>query len=121
PKIFGQPVEDGLVPKLAVLRFKHPMAFVREIKKLGGNAFALERREQAQALAERHAKIELVVDDQIRRLEVAGETIRRKLVEIRCLPRNAVFPFVEPEFLRGAVHVSEIKHAAMGDKRFKLV
>src|SRR5688572_20952672 len=120
-KILSQPLEDGLVPELAVLRLEHPMAFVGEVKELGGNPFALERREQAQALADRHAKIQFIVDDKIRRLEVAGETVRRKLVEIRRLPRNAVFPFVEPQFLRGAVHAPEIKDTAMGDERSKLV
>ncbi len=56
-KVFGKPLEDGLVPKLAVLRLEHPMAFVGEVKESGWNPFALERREQAHALADRHAKI----------------------------------------------------------------
>src|SRR6266576_1836754 len=108
-KIFGQPLEDGLVPKLAVLRLEHPMAFVGEVKELGWNPFALQRCEQAQALADRHAKIQFIVDDKIRRLEVGGEMIRRKPLETRSLPRNAVFPFVEPQFVCGAVHIPEIK------------
>src|SRR5438477_12452988 len=95
-EILSKPLEDRPVPEFAVLRLEHPVTFVREIKQLRGNAFALEGGEQAQALADRHAKIKFVVDDQIRRLELSGETIRGEFVKAGCLPRDAVFPFVEP-------------------------
>src|SRR5207247_1282437 len=104
-----QPLEDRLVPPLAVLRLEHPMPFIRKIKQLRGDAFALERGEQAQALADRHAKIEFVVDDKIGRLEIRGKAVRRKFVEVWSLPRDSVFPFIEPQFLRGAVHRPEIE------------
>ena len=60
------------------------------------------------------------MDDKIGRLEIRGKAVRRKFVEVWSLPRDSVFPFIEPQFLRGAVHRPEIEDAAVSHQCFEL-
>src|SRR5262245_37505568 len=64
-----EPVEHGLVPKLAVLRLQNPVAFVGVVEQLRRHALALQGREELQPFADRHAVIHLAVNDKRRGLE----------------------------------------------------
>src|SRR5262249_6753500 len=71
------------VPELAVLRLEDPVSLIREVDEPRRHALALQRGEQLVPLADRHAEIEVVLDDQHRRLELAevgGEPVRRVLL-----------------------------------------
>src|SRR5262249_48128133 len=78
--VFFQPGEDFLVPVFAVLRLEDPVALVGEVDEARRHALALERREELTPLADRDAEIEVVLDDEHRRFELAeigGKAVRR--------------------------------------------
>src|ERR1700693_5446124 len=56
-KIFSKPAEECFVPQLAILRFHHPMPFVRENQKFRRHSLELKRSEEFKALGIGHAKI----------------------------------------------------------------
>src|SRR4051812_12169867 len=73
--VFGDPPEDLLVPALAVGRLEDPVPLVGEVYEPRRHALALQRREQLLPLGHRAAEVEVVADDEHRRLvpaEVAG-------------------------------------------------
>ena len=67
------PIVHCLVPKLRVLRFEHPMAFVREIQHLGRHLKPLQRGEELKAFADIESVIVLAVKDERGRVEFVGE------------------------------------------------
>lgn len=70
------PVVYRFVPKPRILRFKHPMPFIREIQHLGRNPQSLQRREELKSFAHIEPIIVLAVDHQRRRFEFVGEQVR---------------------------------------------
>src|SRR5687768_8454142 len=100
--MFRQPTKHFAMPVLAVTRLQDPVPLVGEVDEARRHSLALQRREHLDAFADRRTKIEIVVDDEHRRLEfaeVAGEAVRRMLlvtVAILAPGRAAVLPFIEP-------------------------
>src|SRR5215469_18945035 len=94
------PVVDGLVPELRVLRLKYPVAFVGEVKHLRGDTHGLKRREQLEAFAHVEPVVELSVNHEGWRLETGSGVARRPLVVHRAVRVRRPFelPIVEPEF-----------------------
>src|SRR5438270_820110 len=97
------PPEHFLVPALAVGRLQHPMALVREIDEPRRHALPLQGGKQLDPLTDRAAEIEVVLDHQHRRpelAEVGGEPVRRELLVTGpvAAPRwAAVLVLVEPD------------------------
>src|SRR5262245_65749884 len=73
-----QPGEHLLVPELTVLRLEHPVALVREVDEPRGDLLSLQGGEQLVSLTDRAAEIEVVLDHEHWRLELAE--VRRLLV-----------------------------------------
>src|SRR5687767_14117464 len=82
-EIFLHPAEDRLVPQLAVQRAQDPVPLVRKNQHLAGHAIPPERGEELQPLVHGDTVIELVGDDQRRRLDALGEQVRRPLCKLR--------------------------------------
>ena len=80
-RIGCNPVAHRLIPEQRILRLQHPVILIREIHQLRRHAAFLQRVEQLDAVIHRHAQVLLVVDDQRRRLEIAGRGVRRVLRE----------------------------------------
>src|ERR671912_2162019 len=81
-QIFLHPAEHGLVPQLAVQGAEHPMSLVGKHQHLAGHAVTPQRGKELQSLIDRNAIIELVGDDQRRRLYAFRESMRRPLREL---------------------------------------
>src|ERR1700732_888591 len=99
--MFSEPGEEGFVPQLAILRFQHPMPFVRENQKLRRHALVLKRGEKLKTLSIGHAEIEFAGDYKRGRLifsEAGGIFAGRPfLVVLRISPRRAIkLPFLKP-------------------------
>ena len=70
------PVVHGFVPKLAVLRLKHPMAFVRKVQHFGRHLQDLQGSEEIEPLRNIDPVIVLAVHDQRRRFEIRRVFVR---------------------------------------------
>ena len=71
-----RPIVHRLIPELAILRLKHPMAFVREIQHFGRDLQDLQRGEKVEPLRNVEAIIVLAVHDQCRRFEIGRILVR---------------------------------------------
>src|SRR6185369_2793900 len=76
-QIFVEPVEHGVIPQLRVLRLQYPVTFVRKDQKFGVDAFLLHGGEQLHCLTDRHAIVQLAVNNENGRAEVLHEAVRR--------------------------------------------
>src|SRR5437870_9305431 len=103
--VLRQPTENLFVPELTIRRLQDPVPLVGEIDELGRHPLALQRREQLLPLADRAAEIQVVVDHQHRRFELAelaGKAVRRLLLvalAVLAPGRPAVLPLVEPDLV----------------------
>src|SRR5262249_39143834 len=70
-RVLRDPREYFLMPALAVGRLQDPVPLVRELDEPRRHPLPLQRREQLDPLADRAAEVEVVTDDQHRRLELA--------------------------------------------------
>ena len=52
------------------------MAFVGKVEQLRRDAFPLQNGKEVEAFVDRDAEVQFVVDDQVWRLEIAGEPVR---------------------------------------------
>src|SRR5438067_4101564 len=69
--VFLEPPEYLFVPEFAVRRLRHPVALVREVDELRFDPLPLQRRKQLVALPNRAAEVQIVLDQEHRRLELA--------------------------------------------------
>src|SRR3569832_786553 len=95
------PVIDGAIPELRILRLLHPVTFVGEIQLLRLHFLPLQGGEQLVPLADVETIIELPVDDQGWSLHLRRVEVWRPLaIELAIRPGRALeLPFVEPQFL----------------------
>src|SRR3984957_6510824 len=113
------PVVDGFVPELRVLRLEHPVAFVGEVKTLAGDVEKLRRVEELEAFAHIEAVVELAVNDERGRFEVLrrehGRPFPEWILRVRLavvVPRMALeLPDVEPVLFGGAEGGLGVEHA----------
>ena len=120
-----EPIEEGTLPQYAVLRFKYPVVFIREIEKLGWYISHLGGVKCAHGLGNCDAVIVLAMDNEywgipfIHKLVWAvGITSLRHLVVL--IPERASqVPVHEPHLISFQVLCFEIKHAVMGDEAGK--
>ena len=109
------------MPILTVTRFQDPVPFVGKIDEAAANPKPLQCRENHHAFTDRHAEVQIIVNDQHGRaiLGQVGREPMRGVFFIRMAivapGRTTVLPFVEPEFIGGHVHGLEIPHATMVD------
>src|SRR5688500_18765244 len=99
-----EPIENVPIPEFGILRFKYPVAFVREDDQLRRYILQLKRREKLKALIYRHTKIQFAGRDEGRRIEIIREPVRRpSLIQGRIFPWHSLeLPFREPDlFGRG--------------------
>ena len=75
-----EPIVKDTLPKYRVLCAQNPMAFFREVKESGRNAFDLSGREGFHPLGDGHAEIFFTVDHQEWCFPFANKTMRREVV-----------------------------------------
>src|SRR5262245_1327518 len=82
-----EPADHFLVPAHGVHGLQHPVVLVGKDHQLRRHAHLLQRLIHAEPLLERHAVVELAVDDERRRLEVLDVGARRKArIQLGVLP-----------------------------------
>ena len=117
-----QPGEDLIVPVAAIGRLEDPVPFVWEVDELRGDAEPLQRREELMPFAYGTTEVQVIMDDQHRRLEVLSVTVGRVFLIgfTGVAPRRPlVLPLVEPEFVGGHIHRLEVIDTAVGNQRLE--
>src|ERR1700687_349766 len=117
------PIDDRVVPELAISRLGHPVALVREVEQARLDAAALQRGEHAHSLLDGDAIIELSLDHKSWGPEALNVRAGREFpVQLRILPIGAAeLPLGEPELLGGAVFAGEIEDAVVGDEALEAI
>src|SRR5262245_53357747 len=75
-QVFSQPLQECLVPQLAVGWLQYPVAFVRKVEHLGRNAETLQVGEKLKTLANGNPEVQLAVDHKHRRFEILRVVVR---------------------------------------------
>src|SRR5665213_2333469 len=125
-QVVVEPVQNFAIPQPLVGRFAYPVTFIRKDYQFAWYVLALQRREERDALGNWYPVIQFTVHDELRRLEIGREEVRRPDAILRLhrllIPiLSAKLVLGKPHLLRAASRCFKIPYPIVGEQRLEAV